>query len=48
MPPQPARLMDHRPNRTRVVQSCDVYVDKEGLIYSNDYNGGLYIMEMTA
>ncbi len=48
VPPQPAKLMDHRPNRSRVVQSCDVYVDKDGLIYSNDYNGGLYIMEMTA
>lgn len=47
VPPQPARLMDHRPNRSRVIQSCDVYVGKEGLIYSNDYNGGLYILEMT-
>jgi hypothetical protein len=28
-----------------VFQSCDVYVDRNGLIYSNDYNGGLYIME---
>jgi len=48
VPPQPAKLMDHRPNRSRVIQSCDVYVDKEGLVYSNDYNGGLYIMEMRA
>lgn len=48
VPPQPARLMDHRPNRQRVIQSCDVYVDKSGLVYSNDYNGGLYILEMTA
>ena len=40
--------MDHRPNRSRVIQSCDVYVDKEGLVYANDYNGGLYILEMTA
>ena len=47
VPPQPARLMDHRPNRPRVIQSCDVYVDKEGLIYSSDYNGGLYILELT-
>ena len=47
VPPQPARLMDHRPNRPRVIQSCDVYVDKEGLVYANDYNGGLSILELT-
>jgi hypothetical protein len=28
-----------------VIQSCDVYVDKQGLVYDNDYNGGLYILE---
>lgn len=47
VPPEPARLVDHRPNRPKVIQSCDVYVDANGLIYSNDYNGGLYIMEYT-
>ena len=47
VPPEPARLVDHRPNRPRVIQSCDVHVDKNGLVYSNDYNGGLYIMEYT-
>jgi hypothetical protein len=45
VPPKPARLMDHRPNRPLVIQSCDVFVDKEGLVYANDYNGGLYILE---
>jgi hypothetical protein len=45
VPPEPTRLVDHRPNRPKVIQSCDVYVDRNGLIYSNDYNGGLYIME---
>jgi hypothetical protein len=45
VPPQPARLVDHRPNRARVIQSCDVFVDAQGLVYSNDYNGGLYILE---
>jgi hypothetical protein len=45
VPPQPARLVDHRPNRTRVIQSCDVFVDAQGLVYSNDYNGGLFILE---
>ncbi len=45
VPPQPARLVDHRPNRARVVQSTDVFVDRNGLVYCTDYNAGLYIME---
>ena len=45
VPPRPPRLVDHRPNRPLVIQSCDVYVDSEGLVYANDYNGGLYILE---
>ena len=47
VPPQPPKLMDRRPNRNLVIQSCDVYVDKQGLVFSNDYNGGLYILEYT-
>jgi hypothetical protein len=45
VPPQPTQLMDHRPNRPNVIQSSDVFVDAEGLVYSTDYNGGLYILE---
>ena len=45
VPPAPARLADHRPNRARVIQSADVFVDKDGLVYATDYNGGLYILE---
>ena len=45
VPPQPSRLVDHRPNRARVVQSTDVFVDRNGLVYCTDYNAGLYIME---
>ncbi len=45
VPPAPARLMDHRPGRPRVIQSCDVFVDAQGLVYCNDYNGGLFILE---
>ena len=45
VPPAPRRLMDTRPSRPRVIQSADVFVDADGLIYSTDYNGGLYIME---
>jgi hypothetical protein len=37
--------MDHRPNRARVIQSADVFVDNAGLIYCTDYNAGLTIME---
>lgn len=47
VPPQPAQLADHRPGRPRVIQSSDVFVDAQGLVYSNDYNGGLYIVEFT-
>ena len=45
VPPQPARLADTRPNRARVIQSADVFVDSTGLIYCTDYNAGLYILE---
>ncbi len=45
VPPAPNRLVDHRPNRPKVIQSCDVWVSADGLVYSNDYNGGLYILE---
>ena len=45
VPPAPARMMDQRPNRARVIQSADVFVDAGGLIYSTDYNAGLFILE---
>lgn len=48
VPPAPDRMMDRRPNRPRVIQSCDVFVDTSGLIYTNDYNAGLFILERTA
>ena len=41
----PTRMVDHRPGRPQVIQTCDIFVDKAGLIYANDYNGGLSIME---
>ena len=47
LPGAPARMMDARPNRAQVIQSADVFVDKAGIIYSTDYNGGLYILEFT-
>jgi hypothetical protein len=45
VPPEPVQLVDTRPNRARVTQSADVFVDVTGLIYVTDYNAGLYIME---
>ena len=45
VPPAPARMMDHRPEPRRVIQSADVFVDSGGLIYSTDYNAGLFILE---
>ncbi|HEY7230532.1 MAG TPA: hypothetical protein VH558_09195 [Pseudolabrys sp.] len=45
VPPQPKSLADTRPNRARVIQSADVFVDTKGLIYATDYNAGLYILE---
>jgi hypothetical protein len=45
VPPKPVTLADKRPNRQKVIQSCDVWVSPDGLVYSNDYNGGLYILE---
>jgi hypothetical protein len=45
VPAGPARGMDKRPNRPKVIQSADVFVDASGLIYATDYNAGLYIAE---
>ena len=46
VPPAPNKLMDYRPDRPVVVDTTDVYVDKQGLIYTTDMNAGLTIMEM--
>jgi hypothetical protein len=48
VPPAPPRLVDHRPNRPLVIQSTDLWVSAEGLVYVSDYNGGLYILEYQA
>jgi hypothetical protein len=45
VPPAPTRMADHRPNRTRVIQTADIFVDAAGLIYVTDYNAGLYVLE---
>jgi hypothetical protein len=45
VPPAPSRLVDPRPGRPKAVQSCDVWVSAEGLVYTSDYNCGLFILE---
>jgi hypothetical protein len=45
VPADPERLIDPRPNRPLVVQSNDCYVDRNGLMYLTDSNGGLNILE---
>lgn len=47
VPPPPAGLMDKRPGKKPIIQSCDIFVDRAGLAYVTDYNAGLYIMEYT-
>jgi hypothetical protein len=45
VPPAPAKMYDPRPESAREIQTCDVFVDQQGLIYVTDYNAGLYILE---
>jgi hypothetical protein len=45
VPPNPQRMMDPRPNRPQVIQSCDCYVDRNGLMYVTDPNAGLNILQ---
>ena len=46
VPTSPNRLVDHRPGRAKIVQSCDVWASQDGLVYGNDYNAGLFILEL--
>ena len=45
VPPPPERIVDQRPNPAKVIQSCDVFVDKNGVMYLTDTNAGLYILQ---
>jgi hypothetical protein len=45
VPPPPEKIVDQRPNPTKIIQSCDVYVDPNGLMYLTDTNAGLYILQ---
>ena len=45
VPPDPEKMMDPRPNRPKVIQSCDCYVDRNGVMYLTDPNAGLNILQ---
>lgn len=45
VPPPPERLVDFRANAAQVIQSCDVFVDRNGVMYVTDTNAGLYILQ---
>ncbi len=45
VPPAPERLMDTRPGAAQVIQTCDVFVDPQGVMYLTDTNAGLYILQ---
>jgi hypothetical protein len=38
-------MIDPRPNRPRVIQSCDCFVDAQGIMYLTDSNAGLNILQ---
>jgi hypothetical protein len=44
-PPALTRVMDRRLGRPHIIQTCDVFVDAAGLIYTTDYSAGLHIIE---
>ncbi|WP_062227666.1 LVIVD repeat-containing protein [Aureimonas frigidaquae] len=45
VPAPPRQMMDKRPGKKPIIQSCDIFVAADGLIYVTDYNAGLSIME---
>jgi len=45
VPPAPARMMDGKQDREPVIQMCDVFVDKDGLVFTTDHHAGLCVME---
>jgi hypothetical protein len=45
VPPDPERIVDIRRNAAKVIQSCDVLVDPNGLMLVTDTNAGMYILQ---
>ena len=46
VPPAPNTMLDPTPREKPVIDTVDVFVDKQGLAYATDMNAGLYIMEV--
>ncbi len=42
----PTRILDPRPGNALAPQSCDVYVQKNGIVYLSDWNAGLHVLEL--
>jgi hypothetical protein len=45
VPPVPSKMMDGKADREPAMQMCDVFVDKEGLVFTTDHHAGLCVME---
>ncbi len=45
VPSEPEQWLDTRPDRHRVIHTCDVNVQADGLMYITDYNAGLYVLQ---
>ncbi len=45
VPPPPARMMDGKSDREPVIQMCDVFVDKNGLVFTTDHHAGFCVAE---
>lgn len=45
VPSKPEQWLDPRPSKHQVIHTCDVNVQKDGLVYITDYNAGLYILQ---
>ncbi len=45
VPPIPKKLLDPRPGVSLAAQSCDAYVQKDGIIYLSDWNAGMHVLE---
>jgi hypothetical protein len=48
VPPNPSRILDHRPGIPPILHTNDVFVDANGLMYLTDMNGGMSIVERTS
>jgi hypothetical protein len=47
VPAAPQTLMDPRPNRPTVIQTADVTVTTDGIVFTTDYNAGLHVAQYT-